>query len=133
MLRGHKSDRQTAISLRNNLLCPWQYGQRIKEQQLALFAGRTSCHYWWANQFRLLLSSLAYILLEQYVGCTERHRNGACLRKHVAPEINQNRGCYLAQYTTYSFVARKQRSIPKTLLSCCSQTDTWIAHLQLLS
>ena len=37
---------------------------RIKEQQLALFADRTSCHYWWANQFRLILSSLAYILLE---------------------------------------------------------------------
>ena len=37
---------------------------RIKEQQLALFADRTSCHYWWANQFRLLLSFLAYILLE---------------------------------------------------------------------
>lgn len=37
---------------------------RIKEQQLDLFAGRTSCHRWWPNQFRLLLSSLAYILLE---------------------------------------------------------------------
>jgi len=37
---------------------------RIKEQQLDLFAGRTSCHRWWANQFRLLLSSLAYTLLE---------------------------------------------------------------------
>ncbi len=37
---------------------------RIKEQQLALFADRTSCHEWWANQFRLLLSSLAYTLLE---------------------------------------------------------------------
>ncbi len=37
---------------------------RIKEQQLALFADRTSCHKWWANQFRLLLSSLAYVLLE---------------------------------------------------------------------
>lgn len=37
---------------------------RIKEQQLALFADRTSCHYWWSNQFRLLLSSMAYILLE---------------------------------------------------------------------
>ncbi len=37
---------------------------RIKEQQLDLFADRTSCHHWWANQFRLLLSSLAYILLE---------------------------------------------------------------------
>ena len=38
---------------------------RIKEQQLDLFADRTSCHSWQANQFRLLLSSLAYILLEQ--------------------------------------------------------------------
>jgi hypothetical protein len=37
---------------------------RIKEQQLALFADRTSCHKWWANQLRLLLSSLAYILVE---------------------------------------------------------------------
>lgn len=37
---------------------------RIKEQQLGLFADRTSCHDWWANQFRLLLSSLAYILIE---------------------------------------------------------------------
>ena len=38
---------------------------RIKEQQLGLFADRTSCHGWWANQFRLLLASLAYILIEQ--------------------------------------------------------------------
>ena len=37
---------------------------RIKEQQLDLFADRTSCHNWWANQFRLLMSSLAYILIE---------------------------------------------------------------------
>ena len=37
---------------------------RIKEQQLDLFADRTSCHQWWANQFRLLLASLAYTLIE---------------------------------------------------------------------
>ncbi len=37
---------------------------RIKEQQLGLFADRTSCHNWWPNQFRLLLSSIAYVLLE---------------------------------------------------------------------
>jgi len=37
---------------------------RIKEQQLDLFSDRTSCHKWWPNQFRLLLSSLAYILVE---------------------------------------------------------------------
>ena len=38
---------------------------RIKEQQLDLFADRTSCSKWWANQFRLLLSSFAYLLLER--------------------------------------------------------------------
>lgn len=37
---------------------------RIKEQQLGLFSDRTSCHGWWANQFRLRLSSCAYVLLE---------------------------------------------------------------------
>lgn len=37
---------------------------RIKEQQLGLFAGRTSCRRWWANQFRLLLASLAYTLMD---------------------------------------------------------------------
>lgn len=37
---------------------------RIKEQQLGLFADRTSCQKWWPNQFRLLLSSIAYVLLE---------------------------------------------------------------------
>ena len=38
---------------------------RIKECQLGLFADRTSCHRWWANQFRLLLASLAYVLIER--------------------------------------------------------------------
>ena len=37
---------------------------RIKEQQLDLFSDRTSCHAWWPNQFRLLLSSFAYVLVE---------------------------------------------------------------------
>ncbi len=37
---------------------------RIKEQQLDLFADRTSCQRWWPYQFRLLLSSLAYTLVE---------------------------------------------------------------------
>jgi hypothetical protein len=36
---------------------------RIKEQQLDLFADRTSCHRFAANQFRLLLASAAYVLM----------------------------------------------------------------------
>jgi len=37
---------------------------RIKEQQLMLFADRASCHSFLANQFRLILSSAAYVLVE---------------------------------------------------------------------
>jgi Transposase DDE domain group 1 len=37
---------------------------RIKEQQLGLFADRTSCHRFPANQFRLLMSSAAYVLVQ---------------------------------------------------------------------
>jgi hypothetical protein len=36
---------------------------RIKEQQLGLFADRTSCHHFVANQFRVLLAAAAYILV----------------------------------------------------------------------
>lgn len=37
---------------------------RIKEQQLGLFADRTSCHDFLSNQFRVLLSAAAYVLME---------------------------------------------------------------------
>ncbi len=37
---------------------------RIKEQQLGLFADRTSCSKFLANQYRLLLASSAYVLME---------------------------------------------------------------------
>jgi hypothetical protein len=37
---------------------------RIKEQQLQLFADRTSCHQFLANQFRVLLAAAAYVLVE---------------------------------------------------------------------
>jgi len=37
---------------------------RIKEQQLGLFADRTSCHDFVANQFRVLLSAAAYVLMD---------------------------------------------------------------------
>lgn len=57
----------TAQHLYDDIYC--QRGEmenRIKEQQLELFADRTSAHKWWGNQMRLLLSSLAYILV-QYI------------------------------------------------------------------
>jgi len=38
---------------------------RIKEAQIGLFATRTSCHYFAANQLRMLLAALAYVLIER--------------------------------------------------------------------
>ena len=38
---------------------------RIKEQQLGLFADRTSCSKWWANQLRLLLSTFSYVIMDR--------------------------------------------------------------------
>jgi len=38
---------------------------RIKERKLGLFSDRTSAHKWWTNQFRLTISSLAYVLFER--------------------------------------------------------------------
>ena len=57
---------QDAAALYDELYCArGEMENRIKEAQLGLFADRTSCHYFNANQFRLLLSSLAYILIER--------------------------------------------------------------------
>ena len=50
---------------------------RIKEQQLDLFADRTSCHRFLANQFRLLLSSAAYVLVQaKWPNGLTRNRSG---------------------------------------------------------
>ncbi len=50
-----------------NICYPYSIN-RIKEQML-LFSERTSCSKWWPNQLRLLLSSLAYVLLERLRSC----------------------------------------------------------------
>lgn len=36
------------------------------DEQLCFYADRTSCHEWWSNQFRLMLSSLAYVLVDTF-------------------------------------------------------------------
>lgn len=55
-----------AADLYERLYCArGEMENRIKEAQLGLFADRTSCQYFVANQFRLLLSSLAYTLTER--------------------------------------------------------------------
>ena len=58
------SRRASGAHLRRAVLARGDMENRIKEQQLALFADRTSCHAFLANQFRVLLSAAAYVLVE---------------------------------------------------------------------
>ncbi len=52
-------------ALYDNGYCPrGEMENRIKEQQLGLFAGRVSCHKFLVNQFGLLLSAAAYVPVE---------------------------------------------------------------------
>lgn len=56
--------RQTPQYLYQEIYCArGEMENRIKEQQF-LFSDRTSCHDWWPNQFRQLLSGMAYTLVE---------------------------------------------------------------------
>ena len=55
-----------ASALYDKLYC--QRGEaenRIKEAQVGLFATRTSCHVFAANQLRILLAALGYVLIER--------------------------------------------------------------------
>ena len=61
-----KPAERDAVQLYDVLYC--QRGEaenRTKEAQLGLFATRTSCQYFNANQFRILLSALAYTMVER--------------------------------------------------------------------
>src|SRR5262249_58947932 len=74
---------------------------RIKEQQLMLFADRTSCSAFLANQFRLLLSAAAYVLVEAVrrlglVGTQMERAQGGTIRlrlvKGAGPGAGSGRG-----------------------------------------
>ena len=57
-------DRVAAQRLYEKLYCArGDMENRIKEQQLGLFADRTSAHTMRANQLRLYFSSFAYVLM----------------------------------------------------------------------
>ncbi len=72
---------------------------RIKEQQLDLFADRTSCHDFAANQFRLLIVSLAYILMERFrtlLLSGTKFAEATC--GSIRLYIGENRSCHSSQY-----------------------------------
>lgn len=60
------SEQWSAQALYENLYCArGEMENRIKEQQLCLFADRTSTHHLSSNQVRLWFSSVAYVLLNE--------------------------------------------------------------------
>ena len=82
---------------------------RIKEQQLMLFADRTSCHDFRANQFRLLLSTFAYVLME------------TLRRKHLKDTELENAQCDTIRLKIFKIAARVRVTVRRVWfhLSSC--------------
>ncbi len=70
---------------------------RIKEQQLDLFADRTSTRSFRANQLRLLVTSFAYVLVE---GLRRRALQSTCLARATVGSIRLKLLKIGAQVTT---------------------------------
>ena len=87
---------------------------RIKEQQLQLFADRTSCHKWWPNQFRLLLASLAYTLM---AAIRRRGLAGTHMARAQVATIR------LRLLKTGAIITRNTRSVRFYLSSACPAQD----------
>ncbi|UCM93044.1 MAG: IS1380 family transposase [Rickettsia endosymbiont of Cimex lectularius] len=97
---------------------------RIKEQQLQLFADRTSCHKWWANQLRLLLSGLAYTLIE-YI--RDKLLQGTELAKAQVGTIR------LKLFKIGAIIIRNTRSIKFLLASSYPYQHIWNSVLKALA
>jgi len=87
---------------------------RIKDQQMDLFAGRTSSHRWWPNQFRQLLSGLAYTLFE---GLRSR-----ALQNTVLAKASPNR-IRLTLLKIGAVIIRNTRRIRILMSSACPHQD----------
>ena len=76
-------ERFDARALYEDLYCArGEMENRIKEQQLGLFADRTSAHTMRANQLRLYFSSMAYVLMN------ELRRSGLCLTELARAQMS---------------------------------------------
>jgi hypothetical protein len=87
---------------------------RIKDQQLDLFAGRASSHRWWPNQFRQLLSGLAYTLFE---GLRARALKGTALANASPNRIR------LTLLKIGAVIIRNTRRIRILMSSACPHQD----------
>ena len=90
---------------------------RIKEQQLGLFSDRTSAHGWWANQFRVLLSAAAYVLLETILVGSDckAPRTGARPSDHHPAQTPEDRDGDRAQHAAHPSPLEQHLSVSGTL------------------
>lgn len=96
---------------------------RIKEQQLDLFADRTSTHYLASNQLRLWFSTFAYLLLSQL---RARALSGTRLAKASVGSIRIHLMKIAAQVTV------SVRRVYVRLASACPMADVFaVAHARL--
>lgn len=91
---------------------------RIKDQQMDLIAGRASGHRWWPNQFRQMLSSLAYTLFE---GLRARALKGTALANTSPNRIR------LTLLKIGVVIIRNTRRIRILLSSACPHQDLFRA------
>ena len=97
---------------------------RIKEQQLDLFADRTSSTKWWANQYRLLLAGLAYLLLETMRRTALR---GTALAR------SQCRSLRLRLLRIGAVMTRNTRTVAGRLSGACPDQDLFRLLVQRLT
>jgi len=90
---------------------------RIKDQQLGLFAHRTASHRWWNNQFRQLLSGLAYVLLEAM---------RSWLLKNTKLEKSAPNTLRLVLLKISAVIIRNTRRIKIMMSSACPHQDIFI-------
>jgi hypothetical protein len=102
---------------------------RIKEQQLDLFADRTSTAKMWANQLRLYFSSIAYVLLQtlRRIGLA-----GTELEKAQCGTIRLKLLKIGAQIPSHGAqglgVARRRVSPHRTVCSCAGQSASGLSR-----
>ncbi len=109
-----------AEELYDQVFCPrGEMENRIKEQQLGLFSDRTSCHGWWANQFRVLLSACAYILFgDDSPGGFGGDRTGPRPSDDHPPEAAEDRCGDRAQHSAHPIVFEQRLSLSAALREC---------------
>jgi hypothetical protein len=107
----------TAKELYEDIYCArGEVENRIKEQQLMLFADRTSCHDFGANRFRLFLSSCAYVLMETL------RRTALCGTKMAKAQCSTLR---LQLFKIAAVVKESVRRIVFSLSRFCPMRELW--------